>query len=57
MSMSLAFMTKVLVSAHPSFSSYHTTMSIKILKVQKYPKMLVSKNDKCIQCLPSFIRE
>lgn len=29
MSMSIAFLTKVLVSAHPSFSSYHTTMNSK----------------------------
>ena len=33
--MSFAFMKKVLESAHPSFSSYATTMNSKIKKVQK----------------------
>ena len=35
MSVSFAFMKKVLESAHPSFSSYATTMNSKILKSSK----------------------
>ena len=57
MSVSFAFMKKVLESAHPSFKSYATTMNSKIKKVQKNLKNLVAKNDKCFKCLPSFIRE
>ena len=54
MSLSFAFMKKVLESAHPSFSFYATTMNSKIKKIEK---KLVAKNDKCFKCLPSFIRE
>ena len=57
MSVSFAFMKKVLESAHPSFSSYATTMNSKIKKVKKKLKKLVAKNDKFFKCLPSFIRE
>ena len=53
MSMSLAFMTKVLVSAHLSFSSYHTIMNYKILKSSKKWCQRMT----CFKCLPSFIRE
>ena len=38
MSVSFAFMKKVLESAHPSFSSYATTINSKIKKVQKIEK-------------------
>ena len=35
MSVSFAFMKKVLESAHPSFSSFDTTMNSKLKKIQK----------------------
>ena len=50
MSVSFVFMKKVLESAHPSFSSYATTMNSKILKkFKKIKKQLVAKNDKCFK--------
>ena len=57
MSVSFAFMKKVLESAHSSFSSFDTTMNSKLLKIQKNSKKMVAKNNKCSKYLPSFIRE
>ena len=54
MSVSFAFMKKVLESAHPSFSSFDTTMNSELKKIQKN---MVAKNNKCSKCLPSFIRK
>ena len=58
MSVSFAFMKKLLESAHPSFSSFDTTMN-SILKKnsKKSNKNMMAKNDKCSKCLPSFTRE
>ena len=57
MSVSFAFMKKLLESAHPSFSSFDTTMNSELKKIQKIEKQMVAKNDKCFKCLPCFIRE
>ena len=54
MSVSFAFMKKVLESAHPSFSSFDSTMNRELKKLKKN---MVAKNNKCSKCLPSFIRE
>ena len=57
MSVSFAFMKKVLESAHPSFSSFDTTMNSELKRYSKNSKNMVAKNKKCSKCLPSFIRE
>ena len=58
MSVSFAFMKKVLESAHPSFNSFDTTMNSELKKnSKKFKKIWWAKNNKCSKCLPSFIRE